>query len=169
MHSSKSAAFQQCFFPVSRYVDPYGSQISGSCLVKLEPFKTALGSCNCILWYEHERCVSAVRGNQNGLSLTVSLPDSPKEKLMVEIPIKERWETVTSPDTLSDKKAGALLLSPVRKDFCNQSTQTNLGQTPVFQKRWRKEVRNGLTGQCKAVESWVLQCSTFLYPHTCMP
>ncbi len=87
---------------------------------------------------------------------------------MVEIPIKERWETVTSP-TLSDKKAGALLLSPAQKDFCNQSTQTNSGQTPVFHKRWRREVRNDLTGQCKAVESWVLQCSTCLYPiHVCL-
>lgn len=64
-----------------------------------------------------EWCVSAVRGNQNEFSLTVLLPDSPKEKLIVEIPIKERWETVTSPDTLSDKKAGALLLSPAHKDF----------------------------------------------------
>lgn len=88
---------------------------------------------------------------------------------MVEIPIRERWETVTSPNTLNDKKAGALLLSHAQKDFCNQSTQTNSGQTPVFQKRWRREVRNGLTGQCKAVESWVLQCSSFLYPiHVCL-
>ncbi len=41
------------FFPVSRYVDPYGSQISGACFVKLEPyiyiFKTALWSCNVSL------------------------------------------------------------------------------------------------------------------------
>lgn len=54
---------------------------------------------------------------------------------MVEIPIKERWETVTSPDTLSDKKAVALLLSFAGKDFCNQSMQTNLGQTSVFLKK----------------------------------
>lgn len=67
---------------------------------------------------------------------------------------------MTSPDTLSDKKAGAPLLSPAHKDFViNLHRLIWAGHHIVTQKEAEKGSEKW--SDRPAVESCVLQCTTF--------